>query len=119
MRTSGFECMVETEEGETDLHDHEGNAVRVRPAGALESHSKMDVGHVWLPDSHIGSSPEVGLLQDQRLVANMQAAEVHSGWLVHRLSVIFMLFEPVSWGIPCRWWTLMYDVRIFAYIRCK
>ena len=36
-----------------DLHDHEGDAVWVRPAGTLEGHCKVDVGHVWIPDAHI------------------------------------------------------------------
>ena len=44
---------VRTWQGVTDLHDHEGHAVRVRPAGTLEGHREVDVGHVWIPDAHI------------------------------------------------------------------
>lgn len=67
--------------GGTDLHDHEGDAVWVRPAGALEGHSKVNVGHVWFPDSHIGASPEERVLQDSGLIASV-GVTIHSAWLV-------------------------------------
>lgn len=103
---------MEMKQEGTDLHDHEGNAVRVRPAGTLESHSKVDVGHVWLPDSHIRSSPEVGLLQNQRLVANMQAAGVHwHDWSID--SVTYSCYLSLYHGESVS------DEQIFAYIRCK
>jgi hypothetical protein len=47
---AGVECQ---EMSRADLHDHESHAVWVRPAGTLESHRKVDVGHVWIPDAHI------------------------------------------------------------------
>ena len=49
-----------------DLHDHQSYAVRVRPGGALEGDSKVDGGHVWLPDAHIRSGPQEGVLQHKQ-----------------------------------------------------
>ena len=45
--------MIAAAPGRADLHDHERNTVWVRPAGALEGHSKVNVRHVWLSDSYV------------------------------------------------------------------